>query len=186
MSRNWWIALPGSPEIIKEHRSRHVQPHTVRRPRIPLFKGGESVIRLSLGRRLVNLLPVAQRTNAFTVGSLRQPITALYTRCRRTYHAKYPSLSPVCAHRGILFSHSHAAAGRGSGSAHWWCTAVVGWDTSETARLTCCCWAVMAVTRVDRQGQHYYVRAEIWIYLGCMWLVCACLPSTTIMTLMFV
>ena len=38
----------------------------LRRPRIPLFKGGESVIRLSLGRRLVNLLPVAQRTNAFT------------------------------------------------------------------------------------------------------------------------
>ena len=28
----------------------------LRRPRIPLFKGGESVIRLSLGRRLVNLL----------------------------------------------------------------------------------------------------------------------------------
>ena len=26
------------------------------------------VIRLSLGRRLVNLLPVAQRTNAFTNG----------------------------------------------------------------------------------------------------------------------
>ena len=39
----------------------------IRRPRIPRFKGGESVIRLSLGRRLVNLLPVAQRTNAFTV-----------------------------------------------------------------------------------------------------------------------
>ena len=39
-----------------------------RRPRIPLFKGGKSVIRLSLGRRLVNLLPVAQRTNAFTNG----------------------------------------------------------------------------------------------------------------------
>ena len=38
----------------------------IRRPKIPLFKGGESVIRLSLGRRLVNLLPVAQRTNAFT------------------------------------------------------------------------------------------------------------------------
>ena len=28
--------------------------------------GGESVLRLSLGRRLVNLLPVAQRTTAFT------------------------------------------------------------------------------------------------------------------------
>ena len=32
----------------------------------PLFKGGESVIRLSLGRRLVNLSSVAQRTNTFT------------------------------------------------------------------------------------------------------------------------
>ena len=40
----------------------------IRRPRIPLFKGRESVIRLSFGRRLVNLLPVAQWTNAFTNG----------------------------------------------------------------------------------------------------------------------
>ena len=38
----------------------------IRRPRIPLLKGGESVIRLSLGRRLANRLPVAQRTNAIT------------------------------------------------------------------------------------------------------------------------
>ena len=44
----------------------------IRRPRIPLFKGGESVIRLSLGRRLVNLLPVAQRTNAFHIWRRRQ------------------------------------------------------------------------------------------------------------------
>ena len=29
---------------------------------------GETVIRLSLGRQLVNLLPVAQRTHAFTNG----------------------------------------------------------------------------------------------------------------------
>ena len=44
----------------------------IRRPRIPLFKGGESVIRLSLGRRLLNFLPVAQRTNALTpVGRVR-------------------------------------------------------------------------------------------------------------------
>ena len=33
------------------------------RPECPVY-----VIRLSLGRRLVNLLPVAQRTNAFTNG----------------------------------------------------------------------------------------------------------------------
>ena len=40
--------------------------------RIPLFKGGESVIRLSLGRRLVNPLPVAQRTNALHKWRRRQ------------------------------------------------------------------------------------------------------------------
>ena len=56
--------IPGSPEIIKELRSRHVQPHT--KTKNPAVQGGESVIRLSLGRRLVNLLPVAQRTNALT------------------------------------------------------------------------------------------------------------------------
>ena len=44
----------------------------IRRSRIPLFKGGESVIRLSLGRRLVNLSPVAQRTNAFHKWRRRQ------------------------------------------------------------------------------------------------------------------
>ena len=37
------------------------------------FKEGESVIRLSLGRRLVNLLPLAQRTNAFTNGVVDRP-----------------------------------------------------------------------------------------------------------------
>ena len=40
----------------------------IRRLRFALFKGGESVIRLSLRRRLVNLLPVAQQINAFTNG----------------------------------------------------------------------------------------------------------------------
>ena len=64
MSRIWQITLPGSPEIVKNFRVGTYGP--IRRPRIPLFKGGESVIRLSLGRRLVNLSPVAQRTNAFT------------------------------------------------------------------------------------------------------------------------
>ena len=35
-------------------------------------EGGESVIRLTLGRRLVNLLPVAQRTNASNKWRRRQ------------------------------------------------------------------------------------------------------------------
>ena len=41
--------------------------------RYPLSSSGESVIGLSLGRRLVNLLPVAQRTNAFTNGVVDRP-----------------------------------------------------------------------------------------------------------------
>ena len=36
-------------------------------------KHSTNVIRLSLGRRLVNLLPVAQRTNAFTNGVVGRP-----------------------------------------------------------------------------------------------------------------
>ena len=66
MSRSWWITLHGSPEIVKNFGVRGTCAPIIRRPRIPLFKGGESVIRLSLGRRLVKLLPVAQRTKAFT------------------------------------------------------------------------------------------------------------------------
>ena len=62
--------LPGSPEIVKNFGVGKDGP--IRRPRIPLFKG-ESVIRLRLGRRLVNLLPVAQRTNAFTNGVVDRP-----------------------------------------------------------------------------------------------------------------
>ena len=54
----------------------------MRRPRIPLFKGGESVIRLSLGRRWVDLLPVAQRTNACLYNWRRRqdsaPVTLQY------------------------------------------------------------------------------------------------------------
>ena len=57
--------LPGSPEIVKNFGVGTYGP--IRRPRIPLFKGGESVIRLGLGRWLVNLSPVAQRTNAFWI-----------------------------------------------------------------------------------------------------------------------
>ena len=56
---------PWVPRDCKELRSRHVQPHT--KTKNPAIQGGESVIRLSLGRRLVNLLPVAERTNAFTL-----------------------------------------------------------------------------------------------------------------------
>ena len=64
--------LPWSPEIVKNFGVGTYGP--IRRPRIPLVKGGESVIRLSLaGRRLVNLLPVAQRTNAFTVAPVLGP-----------------------------------------------------------------------------------------------------------------
>ena len=37
------------------------------------FRQVGAVIRLSLGRRLVNLLPVAQRTNAFTNGVVDRP-----------------------------------------------------------------------------------------------------------------
>ena len=62
----------------------------IRRQRIPLFKGGESVTGLSLGRRLVNLLPVAQRTNAFTGGYSKHDIITWYQQagcniihCRR-------------------------------------------------------------------------------------------------------
>ena len=55
---------PWVPEIVKNFGVGTYGP--IRRPRIPLFKGGESVIRLSLRRRLVNLSPVAKRTDAFT------------------------------------------------------------------------------------------------------------------------
>ena len=48
---------------------------------------GVSVIRLSLGRRLVNLLPVAQQTNAFTLGLLvvvyKIPVQQLYVNQAR-------------------------------------------------------------------------------------------------------
>ena len=42
----------------------------------PVVRGGESfvaVVRLSLGRRLVSLLSVAQRTNALTNGGVDRP-----------------------------------------------------------------------------------------------------------------
>ena len=45
----------------------------IRRPRIRLFKGGQIVIRLSLGRRLVNLLAVSPRTKAFINGVVDRP-----------------------------------------------------------------------------------------------------------------
>ena len=57
-----------SPWVPRDYTKRTpVGTHgPIRRPRIPLFKGGESLTRLRLGKRLVKLLPVAQRTNAFT------------------------------------------------------------------------------------------------------------------------
>ena len=64
-------SLPGSQEIVENFGVGTYVP--IRRPRIPLFKGGESIIRLSLGGRKVNLLPVAQRTNAFTNGVVDRP-----------------------------------------------------------------------------------------------------------------
>ena len=68
-----------SPWVPRDYTKRTpVGTHgPIRRPRIPLFKGGESVIRLSLGRRLVNLLPVAQRTNAFHKWRRRQDSSVL-------------------------------------------------------------------------------------------------------------
>ena len=78
--KNWKT----SAEIIKEHRSRHVQPHTkTKNPAVR--RGGECYE--TLGRRLVNLLLVAQRTNAFKVNqsSTQSLITyvpgILYSRC---------------------------------------------------------------------------------------------------------
>ena len=68
MSRIWWITLPGSPEVVKNFGLGTYGP--IRRPLGPrCWEGGESVIKLSYGsRRTVNVLPVAQRTNAFTPG----------------------------------------------------------------------------------------------------------------------
>ena len=80
MSRIWWITLPGSPEIVKNFGVGTYSP--IRRPRILLFKGGESVIRLSLGRRLVNLLPVTQLTNAFTQHYSEIPYRGYTIICR--------------------------------------------------------------------------------------------------------
>ena len=61
----------GSPEIVKNFGVGTYGP--IRRPIIRLFKEGESVIRLSLGRRLVNLLPVAKQSNALTNGVVGRP-----------------------------------------------------------------------------------------------------------------
>ena len=64
--------FPWVPRECQELRTRHIQPHTkTKDPAVQ--KGGESVIRLNLGRRLVNLLPVAKRTNALTNGVVDRP-----------------------------------------------------------------------------------------------------------------
>ena len=52
---------------MKELRSRHVQPYTkTKNPAVQ--RGGESVIRLSLGRRLVNLLQVVKALVRWATG----------------------------------------------------------------------------------------------------------------------
>ena len=62
MSRIWKNTHPGPPEI-GTAGWWHVDPYIRSEPEYPAV-----VICLSLGRRSVNLLPVAQRTNAFTNG----------------------------------------------------------------------------------------------------------------------
>ena len=53
------LRLPGSPEIIKELRSRHVRPHTkTKNPTVR--RGGEcykALVRWATGKRLTNRLP---------------------------------------------------------------------------------------------------------------------------------
>ena len=46
------------------------------------------VVRLSLGRRLVNLLPVAQRTNALTNGVVDRPWVVGRERGSHGHHEK--------------------------------------------------------------------------------------------------
>ena len=54
---------PGNETAWIIDRSAHISG----RPAIPPFQGGESVIRLSLGKLLVNLLQVVKRTNTLLI-----------------------------------------------------------------------------------------------------------------------
>ena len=63
--KNLINTLPGPPEI-GTARWWHVDPYIRSGPEYPTVPGGESVysvVRLSLGRRLVNFLPVGRRAN---------------------------------------------------------------------------------------------------------------------------
>ena len=64
---------PWVPRDCQELRTWHVRPHTKTKDP-PVQKGG-SVITLSLGRRLANLLPVAQRIRAQTNPNPHLPLT---------------------------------------------------------------------------------------------------------------
>ena len=56
------------PRDYEELRRGHVRPHT-KTKNSAVQRGGECYKAYSLGRRLVNLLPVAQRTNASAIDS---------------------------------------------------------------------------------------------------------------------
>ena len=60
--------LPGSPEIGTACLVTRRRVYIRSGAEYPAVAGGESVVRLSLGRQLVHLLPVTQRTNALTYG----------------------------------------------------------------------------------------------------------------------
>ena len=53
---------PPYPQGMEPRRYWHVRPY-IRPTCYPAVSGEESVIRLSLGRKLVNLLPVVKQTN---------------------------------------------------------------------------------------------------------------------------
>ena len=59
-SRIWWIALPVPRDCQQLRRARTAQ-YEDQRPRGS--EGGETVVSPRLGRRSVNIFPVAQRTN---------------------------------------------------------------------------------------------------------------------------
>ena len=69
MSRIWYILSLG-PQKLEPRVGDTSTPYIRSGPEYAAVQGGEGVIRLSLGRRLVNLLPVAQRTNALTYGNM--------------------------------------------------------------------------------------------------------------------
>ena len=58
------------------------------RSNTPLFRKGESVVRLSLGRRSVNLLAVAQRTNSLINGVVDRLCGPLVVSSNLTFTVK--------------------------------------------------------------------------------------------------